>query len=259
MQKLLGLPELASVHGHEVDKLIIYVHYLMGALFVGWTIYFLYTIWRFRRSRNPKADYVGVTNNSSNYIEGAVVVVEAVLLLVFAVPLWARAVDDFPPADKSVVVRVTGRQFNWIARYPGADGIFGKQDARLATTENPMGIIARDAKRAAEDPAGKDDIVVEGTSEVVIPVHTNVIVHVSSLDVIHSFKVPALRVTQDAIPGMSIPIYFEATRTNTYQINCAQLCGNGHSTMKGLLRIVPPADFDAWVKSKAGAAPVSYE
>jgi cytochrome c oxidase subunit 2 len=258
MEKLLGLPELASVHGREVDKLIIYVHYLMIALCVGWAAYFLYTIWRFRSSRNPKADYVGVTNHNSTYIEGAVAAVEAVLLIFLAVPLWARAVDKFPPENESVVVRVTGRQFNWIARYPGTNGAFGKQDARLATAANPMGLIAKDPQRGAEDPAGNDDIILE-SSEVVVPVNTNIIVHVSSLDVIHSFKVPALRLTQDAIPGMSVPLHFEATRTNAYQINCAQLCGNGHSTMKGLLRIVSTADYEAWLKSKAGAAPVSYE
>jgi cytochrome c oxidase subunit 2 len=177
--------------------------------------------------------------------------------LVFAVPLWARAVDDFPPEDKSVVVRVTGRQFNWIARYPGPDGVFGKQDARLATTANPMGIIAKDPRRGAEDAAGKDDVVVE-SSEVVLPVNTNIIVHVSSLDVIHSFKVSPLRMTQDAIPGMSIPVHFKATLTNTYQINCAQLCGNGHYGMKGTLRIVPYTEFTNWVASKAGPA-MSFE
>ena len=63
--KLLGLPVLASEHGAEVDKFIIYIHYLMIALFVGWSAYFLYAIWRFRKSRNPKADYVGVTSHAS--------------------------------------------------------------------------------------------------------------------------------------------------------------------------------------------------
>ena len=95
--------------------------------------------------------------------------------------------------------------------------------------------------------------------EIVVPVNTNVIVSVTSLDVIHSFKVLAMRVTQDAIPGMRIPIHFKPTKTNTYQINCAQLCGVGHSLMKGYLKVVPPAEFEAWLKSKAGAAPASFE
>ena len=124
----LGLPDLASVHGADVDKLILYVHYLMFALFVGWSAYFLYSLWRFRASRNPKASYAGVTSHVSNYVEVAIVAVEVVLLIGFAVPLWARVADDFPAEDKSCVVRITGQQFAWMARYAGADRKFGKQD-----------------------------------------------------------------------------------------------------------------------------------
>src|SRR5436190_21830357 len=101
---LLGLPVLASEHGKDVDTLIIYVHYLMIALFVGWIAYFAYTLLRFRRSRNPKADYIGVKNHASSWIEGAVVLVEGVLLIGLAIPLWAKAVEKFPPASGSTVV-----------------------------------------------------------------------------------------------------------------------------------------------------------
>src|SRR5689334_20851271 len=96
MIKLLGLPPLASEHGADVDKLILYVHWLMAALFVGWLAYFFYVILRFRRGNNPKADYTGVTSHASSWLEGAVAVVEGVLLLGFAVPLWSKAVDRFP-------------------------------------------------------------------------------------------------------------------------------------------------------------------
>src|SRR5476649_1316696 len=104
--KLLGMPPLASSNGQDVDDLIIYVHWLMLALFVGWIIYFCYAVWRFRKSRNPKADYVGVRNHASSFIELAVAGVEAFLLVVIAVPLWHRAVDQFPAADKSTVIYV---------------------------------------------------------------------------------------------------------------------------------------------------------
>ena len=258
-KKLLGLPELASVHGDDVDKLIVYVHYLMIVLFIGWAGYFLYTLWRFRQSRNPKADYVGVTSHASNYLELAVAGVEVVLLVGFAVPLWAKVVDKFPKETESQVVRITAQQFAWGARYPGVDRKFGKQDVALASSSNPMGLLQFDEKAKVNDPEGKDDVVLPVNADIVLPVNTNIIVSVTSLDVIHSFKVPALRVTQDAIPGMRIPIHFTPTHTNTYQINCAQLCGVGHSKMKGILKIVPQPEFDAWVKSKVGAAPQSFE
>jgi cytochrome c oxidase subunit 2 len=258
IKKLLGLPELASEHGAEVDKFIIYVHALMVVLFIGWGAYFLYTLWRFRAGRNPKADHVGVTSHASNYLEVAVAFVEVVLLVGFAVPLWARVVDKFPPENEAQIVRLTGQQFAWNARFPGADGKFGQQDTKLVTPNNPFGLHQLDEQLKAADTAGKDDVNLPFGSEIVIPVDTNVIVSVTSLDVIHSFKVPALRITQDAIPGLRIPIHFKATKAGTYQINCAQLCGVGHSTMKGTLKIVPPAEFATWLKSKAGAA-VSFE
>jgi cytochrome c oxidase subunit 2 len=257
VKKILSLPDLASVHGKDVDQLIILVHYLMVLLFVGWTAYFFYCLVRFRKGRNPKADHHGVTGHTSNYLEIAVAIVEIILLAGFAVPLWAKVVDDFPkPEDNPVNMRVIGQQFNWSARYPGADGQFGKQDISLVSPSNPYGVYQLDEKLKDQDPQGKDDISVIA-SAIAVPVDRPVIASISSMDVIHSFKVFSLRVTQDAIPGMRIPIHFTATKTNTYQINCAQLCGNGHANMKGIIKVLPQNEFDAWLKSKAGA--VSYE
>src|SRR5580700_10673127 len=96
--KVLGMPVLASKHGGDVDKLIIYVHWLMGALFIGWILYFILVLVKFNRKANPKADYVGIRGHASNYIEAIVALVEGVLLIGFAVPLWAHAVDKFPTA-----------------------------------------------------------------------------------------------------------------------------------------------------------------
>ena len=247
--KFLGLPLLGSVHGRDVDYFILYVHLLMIVLFIGWTAYFFYTIWRFRSSRNPKADYVGTTTHATTWIEGAVALVEGVLLIGFAIPLWARSVDKFPDATQSTVIRVIAQQFNWSARYAGADGKFGSNRLDLISRENPLGLDK-------SDPAAKDDILAAG--EMAVPVGKPVIVHLSSLDVIHSFKVVPLRMTQDANPGMSIPIHFIPTITNTYQIQCSQLCGTGHATMKGIFKVLSQPEFDAWLKTKAGGA-ASYE
>jgi cytochrome c oxidase subunit 2 len=252
MMEQFGLPLLASEHGGDVDKLIWYLHILMALLFVGWFAYFLYAIWRFRKSRNPKADYVGVTNHSSSYIEVAVAIAEGILLFALAVPLWSKAASAFPDPKESTVMRIIGRQFNWIARYPGADGIFGSNRVDLVSGDNPMGLDK-------SDPAAKDDVITE-SSDMAVPVNKSVIASISSLDVIHSFKVTPLRMTQDANPGMSIPVHFKPTVTNTYFIQCSQLCGVGHYSMKGLFRVLSQPDFDAWMKGKsAGGAAVSYE
>ena len=250
MEKTLGLPVLASQHGKDVDHLILYVHLLMIVLFVGWFAYFVYCLVRFHHARNPKADYIGVKGHASNYIEGAVALVEGVLLIGVAVPLWARAVDKFPPESQSTVIQVVGQQFNWNARYPGKDGVFGKQDMSFVASENIFGVDPN-------DPHGKDDVQV--MSEIHVVVNKPVIAYVSSKDVIHSFKIIAMRVTQDAIPGMRIPCWFTPTKEGRYQINCAQLCGNSHSAMTaGTLVVESQEAFDKWLASKVGAA-TSFE
>jgi len=246
MEKTLGLPVLASQQGKDVDNLILYVHLLMIVLFAGWLAYFAYCLLRFRRARNPKADYIGVKGHASNYIEGAVAVVEGVLLIGVAVPLWAKAAGGFPKESESTVVQIVGQQFNWNARYPGKDGRFGKQDMRFVKADNVFGIDP-------SDPNGKDDVQVSDTVHVVV--NKPVILYISSKDVIHSFKVLAMRVTQDAIPGMRVPLHFVPTKEGIYQINCAQLCGNGHSAMaNGRLIVESQEAFDKWLASKSGAA-----
>jgi cytochrome c oxidase subunit 2 len=253
MEKLLGLPALASEHGKDVDNLVIYVHWLMIVLFVGWLAYFAYALFRFHRSRNPKADYVGVKNHASNYIEGAVALVEGILLIGVAVPLWAKATDKFPPENEATRIQVVAQQFAWNIRYPGKDGEFGKQSMELVKSDNVFGIDPT-------DPKGKDDVT--SLNEIHVPFVKNpdgkvrpVIFYISSKDVIHSFKVIALRVTQDAIPGMRIPIWFRPTQEGRFQVNCAQLCGNGHSSMAvGYMIIESPEAYEKWLASKAGGA-----
>jgi cytochrome c oxidase subunit 2 len=253
-EKLLGMPVLASEHGQDVDNLIIYVHWLMMALFIGWLAYFAYALFRFHRSRNPKADYIGVRNHASNYIEVVVALVEAVILLFVAVPLWAKTVDKFPAEKDSTVLQIVAQQFAWNVRYPGKDAEFGAQDMQFVTSENPFGVDPKDAK-------GKDDFVTQNDVHVVV--NKPVIIRLSSKDVIHSFKVIAMRVTQDAIPGMRIPLHFTPNRIGRYQINCAQLCGEGHASMaNGYMTVETQADYDAWVAKQttvgAGGS-TSYE
>jgi len=251
-QKILCLPELASANGQAVDDLMVYLHWLMLALFVGWIIYFGYVLWRFNAARHPKADYTGSTSHLPKYSEIAVVVIEAVLLIGIAIPLWAKNVQRFPKPEESTVVQIMAQQFAWNARYPGLDGQFGRQNMKLITSDNVFGVDPA-------DPAGKDDVQV--LNEIHVVVNKPVLIYLSSKDVIHSLKLVAMRITQDAIPGLRIPVTFTPTKIGRYQIECAQLCGNGHAAMAGGFVIVQSqADFDAWLKSKSGsAAPASFE
>jgi cytochrome c oxidase subunit 2 len=247
---ILGMPELASKNGEAVDALIVYVHWLMIALFIGWLVYFGYAVWRFRASRNPKADYQGVRNHASSYLELTVAAIEAVLLLGMAIPVWARAVDHFPDVKDSTVIYVMAQQYAWNIRYAGPDGVFGRQDMKFVSSDNVFGVDPSDAN-------GKDDI--QTLNEIHVPVGKPVIAYVSSKDVIHSFKITAMRSCQDAIPGLRIPCWFTPTKIGKYQVNCAQLCGPGHSSMTGGFLIVESqADFNKWLASKSGAS-ASFE
>jgi cytochrome c oxidase subunit 2 len=250
MEKFLGLPPFASEHGQGVNNLIVYLHWLMFVLFIGWGCFFLYTLWRFNRRRNTKGDYLGVRNHASSYLEVTVAGIEAVLLLFVAIPLWAQRVERFPSEAESTQIQVMAQQFHWNARYAGADGAFGRQDRALITETNVFGVDSQDSK-------GKDDVQV--LNEIHVPVNKPVIATISSKDVIHSFKIPGMRVAQDATPGLRIPIWFKPVKEGRYQIYCAQLCGSGHASMAGGFLVVDsPEAYTKWMASKVGAV-TSFE
>lgn len=254
MTEWLGLPPLASAHGGQIDSLIGWTHIFMFVLFIGWGSFFTYCLIRFRRSRNPVADYAGVTSHSSSYLEVGVAIVEAILLFAFSIPLWAARVDRMPPANEALVVQVTGEQFAWNVHYPGPDGVFGRTDIKLLDLQsNPLGLDR-------EDPAAKDDVTT--LNQLYLPVDKPVIVRLKSKDVIHSFGVPEFRVKQDAIPGLTIPIWFVPTVTTAemrrqtgkpefqYEIACAQLCGLGHARMRGFVTVQTAEEFQAWLQNE---------
>ena len=245
MGELLGLPVQASAHADDIDQMIILIHYLMFILFVGWGIYFVWVLIRFRAAAHPKADYTGVTSHTSSYLEIGVAVIEAVLLIGFAIPAWANRVNEFPPESESTVVRMIARQFEWHAHYPGPDGRFGRRDLSLITPTNVVGLDR-------SDPHAGDDVV--SINRMNLPVDKPAIVYLSTQDVIHSLGIAEMRVKQDAIPGMEIPLWFEPTRTGDYQINCSQLCGLGHYRMKAEVSVQSQAEFDAWLAEELALA-----
>jgi cytochrome c oxidase subunit II len=254
MTEWLGLPALAATHGGQIDSLIGWTHIFMLVLFVGWGAFFTYALIRFRQSRNPVANYAGVTSHASSYLEGGVLVVELVLLFAFSIPLWAARVDHLPPASEALVVQVTGEQFAWNVHYPGPDGVFGRTDLKLLDLQsNPLGVDR-------SDPAAKDDVTT--LNQMYLPVNKPVIVRLKSKDVIHSFGVPEFRVKQDAIPGLTIPIWFIPNVTTAemrakkgnpefqYEIACAQLCGLGHARMRGFVTVQTAEDFQKWLEER---------
>jgi len=238
MLQYLGLPVEASAHAAEIDHMIVLVHWLMLVLFVGWGLFFVYVLFRFRKGANPKASYTGAKGLFSKYVEVGVAVIEVLLLVGYAIPAWARRVQALPSPSEATVVRVVGEQFAWNVHYPGPDGKFGRTDVKLVSADNPLGLDRT-------DPNAKDDITT--INQLNMPVDKPVLIHLSTKDVIHSFAIYEMRVKQDAIPGMEIPVWFIPTRPGDYEITCSQLCGLGHYRMRGFVTVQSQADFNAWI------------
>ena len=254
-----GLPLVnASTQGPAIDNIISIVHWLMAVLFVGWGVFFIYTLIRFRASKNPRADYHGVKSHFSSYLEIVIAVIEVGLLFGFAFPIWASRINDVPKGPDTVQIRVVAQQFAWNIHYPGPDGVFGKSSTDLVDeAENPIGLDR-------SDEFAKDDIFT--VNQLHIPVNTPINISLSSKDVLHSFGLPEFRVKQDAVPGMEIPVWFEATMTTEeflettkgsaregkgFEIACAQLCGLGHYRMKGFLTVHDDEGYAAWLDEEA--------
>lgn len=243
---LLGLPENFSEHGGSVDHLIEVVHWFMLVLFVGWTTFFFLCCWKFWQRRSPKAAYHGVRNHVTTHCEIGVAIFEAVLLLGFAFPLWAERTDRFETirGQDPARVRVIGYQFGWNYHYPGADGIFGRIDRHLIQS-------AGDPTIDPEDPNGWDDF----TSPILkVPVNRPSILQITSTDVIHGYAIVPMRIQQDAIPGRDIPMWFRPLREMETSVVCAQLCGEGHASMVGVMQVISQGAYDTWSAEQSANA-----
>ncbi|MBV8817568.1 MAG: cytochrome C oxidase subunit II [Acidobacteriaceae bacterium] len=197
-------------------------------------------VWRFRR----RSRGVAAASQGSGRLEAMWTIATAVVflgLLALGSSTWAGV--QFTPAPAGAEpIEVLGKQFAWNFRYPGNDGKFGKVDPLLMNDAggNPFGIDERDS-------AGKDDIV---SATLRIPAGRPVLLTLNSVDVIHSFFVRELRLKQDLVPGMRIPIHFVAKIPGTYEIPCAELCGLGHFQMRSAMIVLPAAEFDAWKRGQ---------
>jgi cytochrome c oxidase subunit 2 len=242
LMESLGIAPNASLHGYAIDSMLEMLHWFMLILFVGWGSFYAYTLWRFQRKKSPRANYVGTTSHLPTKLEGGVLVLEIVLLMAFAAPIWANRVAQFPTGPDVTHIRVVGQQFLWNFQYSGPDGKFGHRDIKLVSASNQLGLDR-------SDPDAADDLV--AMNEMHLPVNKPCIIEIMSKDVIHSFCIPNMRVAQDAIPGTIIPTWFIPVKTGTYEIVCAQLCGNGHSTMRGTLVVDSEADYKKWFDETA--------
>jgi cytochrome c oxidase subunit 2 len=212
---LSWLPENVSTFGPDIDRLFHIIYYVTGATFFAVQITLLVFLVVYRHREGRRAVYT----HGNTTLEIAWTVAPAILLVILAFvsrSVWAGIKQHVPPSD--LVVQVTAKQFNWEIAYPGPDGKFGTDD----------------------------DFTID--NDLHIPVNKTIRVQLKSRDVIHSFFIPNARFKQDAVPGHEIPTWFKITKPGKYEIPCAELCGFGHSGMRGWLYVHPADEYEAWAK-----------
>lgn len=231
-------PSITPV-GDQIDQQFFITFVLTGIVFVLAQVALAWLIFRYR-DRGQKAKFVR-GNHGLEVIWTTITLVIFVGLGIMAARAWGE-VHFGGPAPGALEVEVTGVQFQWNFRYPGPDGKFGRIITKDidASVGNPLGVDPN-------DPEGKQNIVVP---DLYLPVNQPIELMLRSQDVIHSFFVRELRVKQDAVPGLVIPIHFEIDKTGDYEITCNQLCGLGHYHMHAMLHVMSQADFDQWEKKQ---------
>jgi len=240
--KVWWLPPLISEHGAAIDSQLILTLIIAGIAFFLAQVSLGYLIWRFRAQPGQRALYW----HENSRMEAVWTIGTAVVFIWLSLSgnrIWASYILTAPPAN-ALSIEVTAQQFAWNIRYPGPDGKFGRTDFHLINDGN-ANYLGLDAK----DPATKDDITTQNI--IAVPVNRPVRVMLRTKDVTHSFFVPVLRVKQDMVPGLMIPVHFTATQTGEYEVACAELCGMQHYKMRARLLVMSEADFENWLKQRA--------
>lgn len=229
------MPPNAAAHGYAIDTLMRWDVAAMVACFVAAQAVLLWLLLRPNRKQ-------GVP--STRHAELLPLLVLTLLYTAMAITaeqVWAH--ERFEGAAPAALhVEVVGQQFQWYFHYPGADAAFGASQPQLvsAALGNPLGLDPHDAH-------GADDIV---ASEMVLPAGREVDLQLRSLDVIHGFFLPDMRLKQNAVPGQTLHVHFTPVREGVYPILCSQLCGSGHARMQARLRVVSGAAYQAWLLSR---------
>jgi cytochrome c oxidase subunit 2 len=211
------LPENIATYGQEIDDLFYLIYYITGAAFLLVTVLTIVFLVMYRQRPGHKAVY----SHGNTALEMAWTIVPAVILVVLtflSIPTWSKTKSRIPESD--LHIRILAKQFNWEVTYPGPDGKFDTADDQ--TLDN----------------------------EVHVPIDRPVVLHLRAKDVIHSVFIPQARFKQDAVPGREIVQWVQLTKPGKYEIPCAELCGFGHSGMKGWLFVHPPDQYQRWVKEK---------
>ncbi|WLD58183.1 c-type cytochrome [Salinispirillum sp. LH 10-3-1] len=220
-----------------IDTTINITFIITGVVFVIVNLFMAYAIYRFRYQKERKAHYEPESKKLEAWLTGLTALGIAALLAPGLV-VWGKFVS--PPED-AMTVEVVGRQWHWMYRFPGEDGVLGVTDPRLVSEENPFGI-------SPQDPAGRDDILIVSNT-LHLPLHQPIKMKMRSQDVLHNFAVPEFRAKMDMVPGMVTTMWMEPTRIGNFEVVCMQLCGMAHHAMRGRVVVQEVEDFTQWLNS----------
>lgn len=256
----------ASAHGKVLDDMFKVTLFLTGIVFVITQILLFWFAFKYRARKGAKALFLP-HNDKLEVFWTIVPAVVMTFLVVGGLDAWNEVMADVKDGEDYMEIEATGFQFGWNLRYPGPDGQLGAKNFRLISGSNPLGQDWKDEKNLDDFHPG----------EIVLPKGKKVRVRITSQDVLHNFYLPHFRVKMDAVPGMPTYFIFTPTKTTTefreelrnypefnvpadpkdptskmlwevfdFELACAELCGRSHFSMRRLVRIVEPEEYDVW-------------
>ncbi|HNG62177.1 MAG TPA: cytochrome c oxidase subunit II [Ferruginibacter sp.] len=249
----------ASVEGEKIDTMLYITIAITGVVFVITQILLFWFSYKYQESDNRKAFYYP-HNNKLELLWTTVPAIFLTVLVVFGLKYWFKITADAP--SNALVVEVTGHQFAWEFRYPGADGVLGKKNFKLTTSKNNLGVDFT-------DPASKDDIHLSNTMHIPVGVPIKMVIH--SQDVIHDVGLPHFRLKMDAVPGIPTTQWFTPKYTTaemkqrtgnpdfTYEIACDQLCGANHFAMRGVIIVETMEEYKKWLAEQKSEYATLFE
>lgn len=240
----------ASEMGQKIDLMLYITIGVTGVVFVITQILLFWFAFKYQEQDNRKAYYFP-HNTNLELLWTTVPAIFLTVLVVFGLKYWFKMTSDAP--KDAVVVEVTGHQFGWEFRYPGADNILGRKDYKLTKGANSLGVNF-------DDPASLDDIHVAATMH--IPVNRPIKFVINAQDVIHDVGLVHFRIKMDAVPGIPTTLWFTPLYTTeemkvrtgnpnfVYEISCDQICGKGHFSMRGVIIVESEADYKKWLATQ---------
>ena len=237
----------ASEQGQKIDLMLYITIGVTGVVFFITQVLLFYFSFKYQEKDGQKAYYFA-HSNKLEFIWTIFPAIFLTVLVVFGLKYWFKMTGEAPAG--AVEIEVTGHQFGWEFRYPGADSTFGRKNFKLTSGIDPLGVDFN-------DPASHDDIHVSGTMH--IPVNRPVKLIINSQDVIHDVGLSHFRMKMDAVPGIPTTMWFTPIYTTdqmkvrtgnpdfTYEISCDQMCGKGHFSMRGVIIVDSEADYEKWL------------